>query len=83
MLCVQGSRLRFRRSDKGGWEYSDDGGQTWYLTFRTESEIRAMHNITDDGTSEQGPDEDAEREVFGETLDAPIPDDLWAAITAV
>jgi hypothetical protein len=35
----------YRPSSRGGWEWMDitESGENWYLTFRTESEIRAMH----------------------------------------
>lgn len=81
VLRVPGSSILYRPSDKGGWEWSDDGA-TWYFTFRNGEEIKAMHpGITEDADATPNtPDEDAERELFGETLDDPIPDDLWDMI---
>lgn len=79
MLNVPGKRLSFRPSSAGGWEYSDDGGKVWYLTFRTEREIREMHpSIV--GEVPQNTQEDDLREVFGETLDEPIPDELFEVL---
>jgi hypothetical protein len=73
MLTVPNTKLRYRRSDKGGWEYSDDCGVTWYFTFRSESEIRAMWpNI--EGSCPM--DNELDFEIYGDTLDEPIPDDL-------
>jgi len=80
MLTVPGTKLRYRRSDKGGWEYSDDGGSTWYFTFRSESEIRAMWPQIEGTMPDPDANRDAELEVFGDTLDEPIPDDLAAMI---
>jgi len=74
-------KIMFRRSDKGGWEYSDDGGKMWYFTYRTIDEIRLMkHAVIVGGESPAEDNEDRERELFGETLDEEIPDDLWAMI---
>lgn len=78
MLTVPKTKLCYRRSEKGGWEYSDDGGITWYFTFRCESEIRAMWpNIQGECTV----DDEQDREIFGDTLDEPIPDDLWEMLS--
>jgi hypothetical protein len=76
MLSIPGTKLRFQRSDKGGWEYSDNGGETWYFTFRTESEIRDMWPGIEGTVPDPEAKRDTELEVFGDTLDEPIPDDL-------
>lgn len=69
---------RFRQSSRGGWEWTDNG-LDWYLTFRTRAEIAEMHG---DGAIEPTADdrEAADREIYGETIDEEIPDDLWAMI---
>jgi hypothetical protein len=79
MLTVPGKRLQFRPSDKGGWEYSDDGS-TWYFTFRTETEIRRMWPGIEGTAPDPEAARDVELEVFGDTLDEPIPDDLAAML---
>ena len=51
-----------------------DWGDGWHYTFRTWPEIEQMHP-----TLEPMPvDADEDREVWGETLDEEIPDDLMA-----
>ena len=78
---VPGKKLAYRKSDQGGMEYSDDDGQTWYLTFRTLSEIIEMHpTIVGPSVEDAERAEMAEREIFGETLDEEIPEDLWEMI---
>jgi hypothetical protein len=81
MLKVRGSKLRFRPSDRGGWEYSEDG-ETWYLVFRSEYELREMWGDRLEGEvgTPEDDTEEREREIFGETLDDEIPDDLWDLI---
>jgi len=76
MLTVEKTKIRYRNID--GPEVSNDSGLTWYFTFRVESEFREMwNNHTITGHIPQHDDErDAELELFGETLDDPIPDDL-------
>lgn len=72
-----GSKLVYRPSDRGGWEWSDDGGANWHLTFRTLEEILAMHvTLVPDSDEVTDTAETDERELFGETLDEEIPDDL-------
>lgn len=82
MLVVKGTKVRFKR-DHDGNQVSSDGGETWQFTFRGEREFREMwrnHTITtseDHVRYETDEDErDAELEIFGETLDEPIPEDL-------
>jgi hypothetical protein len=76
-MSYRKSGLEFRKSNRGGWEYSDDNGANWYLTFRSESAIREMHPDLIDETIDTS---DMERELFGETLDEPLPDDLAAML---
>lgn len=76
MLSTPNGKLHFRPSDKGGWEWSNDK-ITWYFTFRTESAIREMHPDLIDDSMDRANDEEREREIFGETLDDPIPEDIW------
>jgi hypothetical protein len=77
---VLGTKIAYRNSDHGGLEVTDDG-ENWYFTFRTWSEVEAMHP-----TLEAAPavvdTEERDRELFGETLDEPILDDLYLELTA-
>jgi len=80
LLKKFGTKVLFRSSNRG-WEYSDDGGKTWYFTFRGELEIRKMHpdliNIHASSVSrERQVSDEQELELFGETIDEPLPDDL-------
>lgn len=79
MLTVEGTKVRFK-SDEDGNQVSDDNGVTWYFTFRSEQQFREMwknHPITtDENHVHPDDDRDAQLEVFGDTLDEPIPDDL-------
>lgn len=77
-----GKKLQFRRSDKGGWEWSDDGGKMWYFTFRGRDEILEMWPDAIE-TSDTVSEVEEDREVFGDTLDEPIPDDLWEMIESI
>ncbi len=49
----------YRPSSRGGWEWMDitevvgDAGENWYLTYRSESEIRLMHPDIQEYTSMQ------------------------------
>ncbi len=71
---VPGSKLTYRESSHGGLEWSEDG-ETWYLTFRTLPEVIEMHpTIERAGMPES---DNHEREIFGDTLDEPIPDEYW------
>lgn len=65
-----------------GWEVTDDKGQTWSFTFRGLTEFQQMHKtlFIDPAYYGQDTEEDRERELFGETLDDGIPDDLFAML---
>jgi hypothetical protein len=76
MITVPGSKICYRPSDRGGWEWTDDGGERWNLTFRSRQEILDMHRTAVDDSPEVMSTADVERELFGETLDEPIPDDF-------
>lgn len=45
----------YRPSSRGGWEWQDitESSEHWYLTFRTEAEIREMHPDIKEYTSMQ------------------------------
>ena len=74
---VIGTKIRFKDSDKGGLEV--DWGDGWHFTFRCWAEVERMHPTLE--PAPEVPDtEDRDREVFGDTLDEPIPDDLWAIL---
>jgi len=67
----------YRRSDRGGWEYSDDGGTNWYLTQRTTQEVQTLCNVPQDV-------QDTNRlDVWGDTLDEPLPEDLTAYLDSI
>ena len=75
----------FYKHDGTGWLWSNDK-ETWYFTFRGFEEIKRMwpNIVRIDTCSTDVPNddetEDQLRELFGETLDDPIPDDLWEMI---
>jgi hypothetical protein len=75
LLVKPNSKIRYRNEGQG-WECSDDGGETWCFTFRCREEILAMHPSIVDTTPDTEAAADADRELFGETLDEPIPDDM-------
>ena len=78
MLTKPNSKLRFRRT-ASGWEWSD--GDLWYRTFRSKREILDMHpTLSDDGEEDES---DSDLEVFGDTLDEPLPDDLVEMLMGV
>jgi hypothetical protein len=83
ILQVPKTKLLFRYDN--GWQYSDDNGNTWYRTFRSEEEIRTMHPTIQQisGEQEQPDHEQEERELFGETLDEPLPDDFYGYILSL
>lgn len=88
MLIKPGTKLRWRKSDRGGWEWSDDGGVNWHLTFRGKEEIMEMHKTVievpdDTDIPDATASEEADREVFGETLDEEIPEDLWEMLSGI
>lgn len=68
-------RVQYRYNE--GWEYTDDGGVTWYFTQRTTEEVERMCNVT---VATESNLIDAELELFGDTLDEPLPDDLIAML---
>ena len=82
---VPGTHIRFRPSDRGGMEVAHEKDEVYYLTFRSLNELLAMHPtaVPIQGTQRDTADEDAERELFGDTLDEPIPDDLWELINSL
>ena len=75
---VLGSKTNiiYRDSDRCGLEYTYENTDVWYLTWRTWADVEAMH-ATLEPTPVIVESEDREREIFGETLDDPIQDDLW------
>ena len=76
------SHIVYRDSDRGGLEksYDDDSGlksgDVWYLTFRSWSDVEAMHPTLEPSLVVPSTEE-IEREIFGETLDEEIPDVYW------
>lgn len=77
MLFVPGTKIQYRSDPTP--QVSDDGGLTWYFTFRSPSEFMEMWPTAISDAPPQVDDLD-ERELFGETLDDEIPDDLWDMI---
>ncbi len=77
MWTVPGTKIAYKQGEYG-IEVTYDGEETWGFTFRSISEIRQMHP-TLVGPAEDN-SEDNEREIFGETLDDHIPDDMWDMI---
>lgn len=87
ILKVPGTKIYWKSSEKKGdppcvsWE--GGGENTWHFTFRGEQEFREMHPtavIVEGTDTPLEVDEDAERELFGDTLDDPIPEELWELI---
>lgn len=77
---VPGTDIKYRHSKLNGMEVSEDNGATWSFTFRSIEELRRMHsNLKLDSPYTETIESD-EREVFGETLDEEIPEDLWTII---
>lgn len=73
MLKVEGTKIRFK-CDHDGPQVSLDGGETWEFTFRSEAEFCEMwKNRIITG---QIPQHDDDLEIFGDTLDEPIPEDF-------
>jgi hypothetical protein len=66
-------------NDGKGMLTSTDNGKTWYFTFRSTREIEVMGYIPVDNKPTVDEAENTrmqERELFGETLDEELPDDL-------
>lgn len=80
---VPNTLIAYRYSDEFGMEKTWDGGETWHFTFRGWREIEEMHPTIELGDLELPTNEENEREIFGETLDEPIPDDYWYMIEGV
>jgi hypothetical protein len=81
---VPKTNIRYKIDPVDGPMVSDDGGNVWRYTFRGFEEFRKMWPtlVRLSGNVVNEPNEDAERELFGETLDEPIPDDLWEMIAS-
>lgn len=69
------------RNDGQGWERSHDGGETWRFSYSPEFYNAKLMQL--DGEPVESNSEDEERELFGETLDEPIPNDLWDMIESL
>lgn len=81
----QGTSIRWRCNNEG-WERSDgkQDGNRWYFSYPPSSPVYKDIVLIPDNEPEPVKDEElAEREVFGETLDEPIPDDLWEMISSL
>ncbi len=76
MYKVPGTKIAYKQGNHGT-EVSLDDGETWSFTFRSMSEVLEMHPTL----TGYNPDSDSERELFRETLDDEIPDDLWEMIS--
>ena len=89
LLEVPNKDIAFKYEDKiwqSSWERDCEGNRIWNFTFRGEEEIRKLHPSIieiplpyDLSNTEL----DNEREIFGETLDEEIPDDLWEMINGI
>lgn len=81
---VLGSRthIAYRESERGGLEvtYENLG---WFFTHRTWGEVEEMHPALEPAPAKLASREEQERECFGETIDEPIPDDLWEMLQGV
>ncbi len=83
---VPKSHVQFRQSERGGMESRWEKNGEWHLTFRTLEELLEMWpEAVPDAipTADPTTNEDKEREIFGETLDEPIPDDIWDMLSSI
>lgn len=69
---VIGKNIAYKDSDRGGLEV--DWGDGWHFCQRSWSEVEQMHPNLE--SAPIVPDTE-DREIFGDTLDEPIPDELW------
>lgn len=69
---VPGKKIMWRNTGHGPETTSD--GKEWSFTFRSLSEWREMFPTAIPVTTQPG---EEDREIYGDTLDEPIPDDLW------
>ncbi len=78
-------KIKWKHVNGDGWQYSDDNGATWYRTMRTDAEVQRMckngYGVIDDVPILPEPED--ELEIFGDTLDEPIPDDFAEYILAL
>lgn len=81
MLRVPGTQILHKTTNEG-FLVSDDNGLNWHFTFRGENEFKQMHKTAikipevGDLVRDKESLEDEEREIFGETLDEPLPEDF-------
>ncbi len=75
------TQIAYRESERGGLEatYENRG---WFYSQRTWREVEEMHPTLEPALANPASQEERERECFGETLDEPIPDDLWEMLRA-
>jgi len=76
---MKASRKTVFRYEKGsGWLSSSENGKdgTWHFTQRTDDEILLWCEADDAVPNDAEAKRDAELELFGDTLDEPLPDDL-------
>ncbi len=75
------TQIAYRESERGGLEatYENRG---WFYSQRTWREVEEMHPTLESALANPASQEERERECFGETLDEPIPDDLWEMLRA-
>lgn len=69
-------RTLFRYEAGNGWLSSWDKGETWHFTQRTDDEIILWCDVDIAAQSDAETKRDLELELFGDTLDEPLPDDL-------
>ena len=65
-------KIRYRKLDGWPWQYSENG-EDWYNTSLTTHEVMAM---CDSDASERSDLVERELELFGDTLDEPLPEDF-------
>ena len=65
-------KVKFKRSEHGGWESFFDGN--WHFTMRTDEEIEAYCGVI--LSNEERQPDTFDDEIWGGTIDEPIPDDL-------
>ena len=86
---VPDSTIRFKLEPENPMQVSSDNGETWSWTFRSIEELQQMHPSMKElnpEVNQETLDEDEEmleRELFGETLDDEIPEDIWDMVRMI
>lgn len=83
MWKVPKTKILFREDKELGPLVSCDNGETWMYTYRGLEEFREMHPTLEPVGQLEGTAPEFDGEVWGETLDEPLPDDLIEYIESI